>query len=217
MEAGKDPQFKNVVGGADLVVADGVSVLAAMDFVKVKKTNVVRDFQRGLKVGTKILQGEFSGRIVGVKLFKRILEARKYKIFLLGGWNGVAVRLAKRYGCAYDSGVVNLRSMTEAENAKMVAAVNKTQPDVLFVGMGRFKQEKWIAKNLDKLKCKVVVGVVSAFDEVDQGWQVPSWVERMGLKWLWRVFVDPKHIVRAWNAFPVFAWKVFWEYEFKSV
>jgi UDP-N-acetyl-D-mannosaminuronic acid transferase (WecB/TagA/CpsF family) len=38
---------------------------------------------------------------------------------------------------------------------------------------------------------------------------IPLWVDIMGLKWLWRVTVNPGHWKRAWNAFPVFAWKVY--------
>lgn len=197
LRAQTDPEFKQALEKADLIVPDGVSLVAAADYLNTPNL-------WGLQVGLKILRGQFANQVVsGVGLVKKLLVS-KHKLFLLGGWNRVAERLAKRYNTSFDD-------FTNEELA--LKKITKTKPDILLVALGHFRQEKWIAKNLDKLKCKVVIGVGSAFDEIagDGKWArpVPAWVSRMGLKWLWRVFIDPRHIIRAWHAFPVFAWKVF--------
>jgi N-acetylglucosaminyldiphosphoundecaprenol N-acetyl-beta-D-mannosaminyltransferase len=111
---------------------------------------------------------------------------------------------------ASDPGPINARSDADKE---LVAKINSFRPDILLVAFGRFRQEKWIAANLKLLNTKVVMGVGSSFDELTGigPWAAatPRWVDRMGLKWLWRVVRNPGHLQRAWNAFPVFAWKVF--------
>jgi len=139
-------------------------------------------------------------------MFRGLLADKQYKKFLFGGFNGVAGRLAAKYGCGWSE-----------EDDQVVDKINEYGPDILFVALGRFKQEIWIANNLGRLKVKLVMGVGSAFDEVagEGVWRrpVPGWVSKAGLKWLWRVMGEPKHLVRAWRAFPVFPLKVFGWYE----
>lgn len=202
--AQRDIDFKNALEKSDLIVPDGVSLMAASDYLSKPPKNIFSDLISGLWIGIDILEGKYAKQTVsGVGLTKNILQS-KHRVFLLGGWNGVAERLAERYEVSFDN-------FDNEEQA--IIKIAKTKPDVLLVALGHFKQEKWIAKNLNRLECKLVMGVGSSFDEImaEGVWSrpVPGWVNRMGLKWLWRVFMDPKHIVRAWNAFPVFAWKVF--------
>lgn len=204
LEAQKDIDFKNALEKSDLIVPDGVSLVAASDYLSKSPGNILRDFVWGLRVGMNILQGKYAKLIVsGVELTKNILQSKR-RIFLLGGWNGVAEKLAERYGTSFDN-------FDDEEQA--IKKISKARPDVLLVALGHFKQEKWIAKNLNRLECKIVMGVGSSFDEIigEGAWSksIPDWVNRMGLKWLWRACMDPRHIVRAWHAFPVFAWRVF--------
>lgn len=208
LEARCDFGFKQTLGKADLIVADGVSVLSAIDYQNRARGNILAKFWEGLRVGRDILAGKYAGRIVGVRLFEKLLSSN-YRVYLLGGWGDVAKRLATKYGTEFDPGPVNISGASEVENKRVIIKINKYAPDILFVSFGRFRQEVWIADNLDKLRAKVIIGVGSAFDEVANKWQVPLWVERSGLKWLWRMWGDPGHIKRVWNAFPVFAWKVF--------
>ena len=230
LEAQKDLGFKNALFEADLVVPDGVSVVAAMDYQDQRLGVWWRDLGAGLRVGLRILKGELSGRIVvGVRLVEKILELageKKWRVFLLGSDKDTLTKLKfKIKGSDYlaglvdsgklesDPGPIRLSDLSYSDNEKLVKKVNNFKPDILLVAFGRFKQEKWIWQNLSKINARVVMGVGSSFDELSgRGkWVTPAplWVEKMGLKWLWRVTKDPKHLRRAWNAFPVFAWKVF--------
>ncbi len=186
-----DPEFKAVLGKASMVVADGVSITAAADYLQNHISPV--------RVAYNILSGKYSSRPSGVKIFKSILQSSKHRIYLTGGFNNVAERLVQKYDniVGWDNGDRDIKK------------INAAKPDILFVALGRFKQETWISKNLDKLNVKVVIGVGSAFDEVANNWPVPAWVDRMGLKWLWRVTRDPKHITRAFTAFPVFPLRLY--------
>jgi N-acetylglucosaminyldiphosphoundecaprenol N-acetyl-beta-D-mannosaminyltransferase len=154
----------------------------------------------------------------GVELTKELLEMSKvknWKIFLLGGKDRETEKLArnKKGNIYYYEPPMGLDIDNKQETEKILNKISLCQPDILLVGLGRFRQEIWIADNLRKIKAKVVIGVGSSFDELAGmgSWadRAPEWVDRMGLKWLWRVTRDPGHFRRAWNAFPVFAWKVF--------
>jgi N-acetylglucosaminyldiphosphoundecaprenol N-acetyl-beta-D-mannosaminyltransferase len=179
------------------------------------------DLWLGLSEGWKILRGGFADKKVeGVELTRKLLRAggeKGWRIFLLGGWYGVGEKLVKMMRRDFpgieiisDAGRDDIRPQVDKE---IIDRINVFRPDILLVAFGRFRQEKWIAANLKHLKTKVVMGVGSSFDELagvgPWAWPTPKWVGRMGLKWLWRAVIDPRHIKRAWNAFPCFAWKVF--------
>ena len=78
-----------------------------------------------------------------------------------------------------------------------VAAINKIKPDLLFVALGHGKQEKWIAKNLPKLKVKVAMGVGGALDYIAKPWlRAPRLLQALGLEWLWRLALQPWRVRR---------------------
>jgi exopolysaccharide biosynthesis WecB/TagA/CpsF family protein len=228
LRAYEDAPYASAVNKADLVVADGVSVWAAMDYVRQCSVLGVRysmldKLVNGLRVGMNIVVGKYADRPVGVKIVERILAEGKVKVFLLGGMAGVAGRVAEKFrqrnggGIEFEQGPVwQLGEVEESDssvNKKLVAKINKFQPDVLLVAYSQDKQEQWIANNLQALKCKVVMGVGSSFDEIDGSgvWatKTPQWVEDVGMKWLWRLVHNPGHLRRAFRAVIVFPWRVF--------
>ena len=80
LEAQSNPKFNQALDKADLIVADGVSVLAAMDYVQKPS------FWYGLYVGWKIVSGQYYGKtVVGVDLVRNILEDKSKKVFYF--WN----------------------------------------------------------------------------------------------------------------------------------
>lgn len=198
LEAQKNQLFRRSLDKADLVVPDGVSTLAAMDYVQKPS------FWYGLYVGWKIISGQYYDKtVVGVDLVRKLLEDKTKKTFLLGGWKGVAGQVARKYNCEYLEG---------DPDTGFFAKLSKSKPDILLVSLGRFKQEIWISKNLEKLNCKVVVGVGSSFDELagvgSWKYRTPQWIEKMGLKWLWRAIRNPSHWPRALRASIIFPWRV---------
>ena len=79
----------------------------------------------------------------------------------------------------------------------MVKEINEFKPELLFVGFGHKKQEKWIADNLDKLKIKVAMGVGGSFDYLVKPWlRAPKMIQKMGFEWLWRLMLQPWRIKR---------------------
>jgi len=219
MECGRDGELKDAFRKADWVVADGTSILAAKEYLRLRTGNYLGDVITGFETGWKVLKGEFNEqKIVGVKLTEKILElslVHGIKVFLLGGKDGAVETLRKKYGRAlgFFEPEMGINLDDPKINKQLLLRINKFEPDVLLVGLGRFRQEKWISKNLNQLRTKIVIGVGSSFDELARvaEWSspIPGWVEKLSLKWLWRGIRDPRNLRRAWNAFPVFAWKVY--------
>lgn len=125
-------------------------------------------------------------RLTGRELMLRLIK-RGHKTLLLGGQPGVAQLAAKKLGVS---------GMSEPD----IAAINRLKPDLLFVALGQVKQEKWIAKNLPKLKVKVAMGIGGALDQIAKPWlRAPFRVQALGLEWLWRLIMQPWRIKRQWQ------------------
>jgi N-acetylglucosaminyldiphosphoundecaprenol N-acetyl-beta-D-mannosaminyltransferase len=235
VQAQRDPDFLSILQSADLVTPDGVSVLAANKYLartqelKESRTqdrdrsrtqvNFVGRVAEGLKVGGEIISGKMGETVTGVWLFETLTKMaaeRDWKIFLLGGWDNVSSRAAqmllKRFPkikIATDEGEKHVGT-DETTNNRVIEKINKFAPDILFVSYNPIKQEKWLAKYRDVLKVKVGIGVGGTFNEfLGEFKKAPAWMEKAGLKWLWRVIVDPKRIGRILRAVIVFPWLVF--------
>ena len=96
--------------------------------------------------------------------------------------------------------------------------IKEARPDILFVGLGAPKQEKWIAKYKKEYGCAVSIGVGAAFDfVVDPGKRAPRWMSNAGLEWFWRLLHEPR---RLWKRYlvedPIFFYWVFLQ-KFKGV
>ncbi len=165
MAAQADEEYRQVLNGADLVIADGA----------------------GLKlVGIRQI-------VPGRKLVRRLLETR-LKVFYLGGKSGVAGEMANKFGGRWDEGHKNIKVdlIDPVTNERIINKINKYEPDLLLVAYGAPWQERWIAANLDKIKAKVVMGVGGTFDYLaGRRPEPPEWINRVGLEWAWRLVHEP--------------------------
>lgn len=85
------------------------------------------------------------------------------------------------------------RVLTPAEDAEIVAAINQARPDVLWVGLGLPKQERWIYQHRHLLNVPVIVAVGAAFKFVaGKVKEAPKPVSNLGLEWFWRLLSEPQ-------------------------
>ena len=170
MLAQKDEEFKKILNKADLAIPDGI----------------------GLRLADRRLK-----RLTGVDLMLSLIK-KGYKTMVAGGRAGVAQKAADalRSNLVGTPTRLDLFSMTEPN----VEKINKIKPDLLFVALGMGKQEKWIVKNLPKLKVKVAMGIGGALDQIAKPWlRAPLRVQALGLEWLWRLIMQPWRIKRQWQ------------------
>ena len=86
--------------------------------------------------------------------------------------------------------------------------IQRAEPDILFVAYGAPQQDKWIARNLERLGVPVAMGVGGAFDFISgRAKRAPRWLQRLGLEWLHRLACEPWRW-RRMMALPRFVWLV---------
>lgn len=182
-EARREPSFKQVLGSADLVVPDGMPL-------------VWLGRQRGYTL---------KRRVCGRELMETFLKETgpKYRHFLYGGTPGVPERLSgiisKWFRGIQFVGTYSppFRLLTHKEDEEVVELINKAEPDVLWVGLGAPKQERWMYEHKERLRVPVMVGVGAAFDFLaETKSQAPMWMQDHGLEWFWRLISEPRRLWR---------------------
>jgi N-acetylglucosaminyldiphosphoundecaprenol N-acetyl-beta-D-mannosaminyltransferase len=131
------------------------------------------------------------------------------RIFLYGGANpGALVQLAlnlrRRYpGIRIVGGYSPpYRALTGEEEEAIVAEINGSGADVVWVGIGVPKQEKWMAAMRDRLEAPVLLGVGAAFDfHAGRVAQAPDWIQALGMEWAFRLSREPR---RLWKRYAMY-------------
>ncbi len=182
----QDPEFRAIYRNSDLTLADGKPVVLL----------------------SQIAGGEpLVERVTGSDLFWELARASSVtglRLFFLGGAEGAAdaakEAVLRRYPAAVICGTYcPPRSVfaTDAEQARIREKVQASEADILFVGFGAPKQEKWIAANKDLLSVPVSIGVGGTF-EMAAGLvrRAPGWMQNAGLEWAYRFLQEPTRLWR---------------------
>ncbi len=181
--AQRDSEFAAALRGASVVTADGAPLLLAGRFY-------------GLEVGP---------RITGSDLFAAVmaaLDARAGRAMFVGSTPGVLRRMVARAASEFPAVAVETLSPpfgppTDEQNAEIRDAINRFQPDVVWVGMSAPKQEKWVARHADRLRVGAVLSVGAVFDfYAGTVPRAPHWMRRAGLEWLHRLASEPRRLWR---------------------
>ena len=87
-----------------------------------------------------------------------------------------------------------LDQITPEEDAADMERINSTDPDIVWIGLGAPKQEKWMNLHQGRVNA-VMIGVGAGFDfHAGMIKRAPVWIQRMGLEWLYRLTQDPKRL-----------------------
>ena len=99
------------------------------------------------------------------------------------------------------------RPLTEEEDKEIIEMINEAAPDILWVGLGAPKQERWMRDHQGKVK-GLMFGVGAGFDyHAGKLKRAPKWMQKMSLEWLARLLQDPK---RLWKRYLVTNVKFLW-------
>lgn len=158
----------------------------------------------GIVWASKKKKGKIKNRITGIDLMLKICErSQEYssKIYLYGAKKEniekAKEELEKKYSKINIVGTCN-----GYEDEKIaVEKIQKSQADIVFVGMGSPKQEEFIIKNRKKLKnVKIFMPVGGSFDVISKAKKrAPKWMIKCNLEWLYRLFQEPKRIFRQYK------------------
>jgi len=209
LRARKDPEYHAILKFADLVTPDGAGILWAAT----------------------TLSYPLPERVTGIDIIHNIcrLSANKgYSLYLLGSYLGVAseaaLNLTRKYPGIKIAGthhgyfscensqncedVKNGNNVRNKEEEEIIAEIKENRPDILLVGMGVPKQEKWISKNLNRLDVPVCMGVGGSFDVLSGRIpRAPLWMQKHGMEWIYRSIKQPNRAFRTLALF-YFIWLV---------
>jgi N-acetylglucosaminyldiphosphoundecaprenol N-acetyl-beta-D-mannosaminyltransferase len=180
----KDRPLREIYDRADLVVADGSSLLFA-----------ARLYSRFLQE-----------RVTGIDLFQTLCglaAENNLHVFLLGGRPGSAdlsaIALKKRFPIlrisTYCPPLGFERNTAVLEETAQ--AVRAAEPDLLFVALGAPKQEYWIYEHGLQLSVPICIGVGGSFEMVAGiVHRAPRWIQRINCEWLYRLCREPRRLWR---------------------
>lgn len=192
--AQKDEEFCQIINNAALALPDGIGLRIAARFVG---------------------QIRLPERVAGSDLVTKLAELshlKGWRIYFLGAGPGVAELTVEKLKICYPNlNAVGCYAGSPAieENEAIVRRILSARPDILLVAYGAPKQDKWIARNLDRLQIPVCIGVGGSFDFIaGTAKRAPVWMQRLGLEWFHRLLTQPWRWRRIWNAVPRFSWLV---------
>ncbi len=188
-----DGDLATVINGADLRVADGISMV----------------------VVSRLLGHPLKERVSGIDLMQKLLEQGAdyhYKVFLLGGAPGVADEAAGKIKQRFP-GLVIVGShdgfFSPGDESALVEQVRSAGPDLLFVGLGAGRQEKWLNRHLHELGATVGMTIGGSLDVLSgRKKRAPRWTQALYIEWLYRLVTEPQRWQRQ-LALPKFLYLMF--------
>ena len=180
-----DDYFLEVYKKADIVVADGMPIIWY----------------------SKLIKRPIIEKISGSDLFPKVCELcsnKGYTIFLLGAADGIAEIAKKKLENKYKGlRIIGTYSpkygfeddINEIKN--IINIINKNKPDILAVGLGAPKQEKFIYKYREELKVPVSLAIGATIDfEAGNIKRAPRWMQQIGMEWFYRLIKEPKRMYK---------------------
>jgi N-acetylglucosaminyldiphosphoundecaprenol N-acetyl-beta-D-mannosaminyltransferase len=185
MASQEDPELRASLLGSSMNVPDGQPLVWAINS----------------------LGHSLAGRVYGPELMARSCahaSEASWRLYLYGGRNqGALVQLAlnlrQRYpGLKIVGGYSPPhRPLTDEEQDAVAQEINRSGADVVWVGIGVPKQEKWMASMRERLDAPVLIGVGAAFDfHAGLVPQAPNWIQEAGLEWAYRLAHEPRRLWR---------------------
>ena len=180
-----DIDFQEVYREADLILTDGKPLI----WISKMKKNPIKE------------------KVSGSDLFPEICklaEEKQYKVFLLGAAEGIAEIAAKNLKNKYKKlEIVGTYSPSygfeknKDEIQKIISLVTELQPDILAVGLGAPKQEKFIYEYRNELNVPVSLAIGATIDfEAGNIKRAPKWMQNAGLEWFYRLVKEPRRMYK---------------------
>jgi N-acetylglucosaminyldiphosphoundecaprenol N-acetyl-beta-D-mannosaminyltransferase len=182
MESFDNPQFRQCMNNADLVTSDGVPLVW----------------------GLRLLGVAQASRVYGPDLVPAVIRAADREGLRIGFYGGAPETLKllldvteKQFPGLIGYGFSPpFRELSAEEDQMVVDRINASGVQILLVGLGCPKQEKWMAEHRHRIRA-VMLGVGAAFDFLaGTKPQAPGWLQSAGLEWIFRLAVEPRRLWR---------------------
>ncbi len=175
----ENPELKNVYHKFDLIHPDGVGVCWASKFLFGKKGAT-----------EKITGSDF------YPILEKEIKKNKWRIFFFGETNTTLNKLHNKGELS--EYIVGSQNGFNFQTERLIKRVNSLTPDILIVGIGAPRQEKWIVENQDDLNVNVILSVgegIKVFASADKV-RGPKFIQKAGLEWFVRLIYNPRKFWR---------------------
>jgi N-acetylglucosaminyldiphosphoundecaprenol N-acetyl-beta-D-mannosaminyltransferase len=175
VRASRDAELTDILDNAAFVLPDGVAMTA----------------------GARLLGEEFAERQPGPEIMLDFIEyglKKNYRHFFYGGTTTSLIKL--QYKLQEKFPTINIagaysppfKELTEKESDDICQQINRSEADVVWVGLGAPKQERWMHRFSPKLTTHLLLGVGAAFDfHSGVRKRAPRFIQNLGLEWLFRM------------------------------
>ena len=189
-EALHDGQLREMLNGADLMLPDGAGVVLASKLLRTP-------------VKQKVAGVDFAAGLLG------ILERNGQSLYLLGGKPGIGELAAQKMLEAHPQlRIAGIADGYFQDEAPVIAKINASGADALFVCLGAPKQERFMVQHQQELHVHLMAGLGGSLDAFAGTVQrAPAWMIRLNLDWLYRLIREPKRFRRMLRL-PKYLWAV---------
>jgi N-acetylglucosaminyldiphosphoundecaprenol N-acetyl-beta-D-mannosaminyltransferase len=156
----------------------------------------------GIVWGARLAGIKVPERVSGIDLMQALLAecaSRGYRPYFLGATAEVVQRAAdtaRRRFPALEIAGLHDGYFVAGDESEIVAAINSSRADCLFVGMPTPRKERFLAAHRKAIDAPFVMGVGGSFDVMaGKVARAPWWVQRAGLEWAFRVAQEPRRMV----------------------
>jgi len=185
----KNDEFKRIIMDANIIFPDAVGVRWALRFlygIRLRNTPGIDLMQDILRLASK----------------------KDYRVYLLGTKQEIIEKAASIFSRLYSG--INFVGFSDGyfkdeERTEIFRKIMNAKPHILLVGMGVFRQEKFIVETLAQGDIPFCMGVGGSFDVIaGAAPRAPDWLSALGFEWLYRLMRQPKRI-KPMVALPKFA------------
>jgi N-acetylglucosaminyldiphosphoundecaprenol N-acetyl-beta-D-mannosaminyltransferase len=140
-------------------------------------------------------------RICGPDLMPAVFrqsQQRGYRHFLYGSSDATLLSLQQKLNQEFPGVKIvghyapPFRPLTREEERDVDRILNAADPDIVWVGLGAPKQDRWMAAHRHALNAPMLIGVGAAFDMIaGRVKRAPRLIQRTGCEWIFRMAQEP--------------------------
>jgi len=181
----REPDFRAAIDAADIVHADGMSVVRA---------------------GNRHTDAHFPERVATTDFFHDLAAAcaaHGHSLYLVGGRADALERAVAAIRAAYPDAPIagwhhGYFADGSAEEAALLADLRAKRPALVLVGLGRPRQELWCLRHRDALTGVAWLKTCGGLFDFLSGdaRRAPAWMQQAGLEWLYRLAREPRRLFR---------------------
>jgi len=184
VESQSEPDMRNIYRTAAMVAPDGMPVVWLLR-------------RLGYRAADRVCGPDLMPALL------RLSQERGYRHFLYGSSEKTLSLLQENVGRDFPGARIvgcyspPYRALTDDEEREVDQLVNAADPDIVWVGLGAPKQDRWMAAHRATLKAPVLIGVGAAFDMLaGTVTRAPRFLQRTGCEWMFRLAQEPRRLSR---------------------